>query len=137
MNIQIRYLSRTGNTKKIALAISEAAGVEAKTVKDPVQAADILFLGGAIYASKADKRLMEFAGGLDDRIKKVAIFSTSAGDASVYDEISQRLREKNISVCEDNFHCKGRFLFWLRGVPNRHDLDEAKKFAARIIEGAK
>ncbi len=36
MNIQVRYYSRTGNTKKIADAIAKEAGVKAKTIDAPV-----------------------------------------------------------------------------------------------------
>ena len=36
MKIAIRYYTKTGNTKKLAEAISSAIGVEAKTVDEPL-----------------------------------------------------------------------------------------------------
>jgi len=44
MKIVIRYYTKTGNTKKLAEAISSAIGVEAKTVDEPLtEDVDILF----------------------------------------------------------------------------------------------
>ncbi len=52
MKIAIRYYTKTGNTKKLAEAISSAIGVEAKTVDEPLtEDVDILFLGSAVYAA--------------------------------------------------------------------------------------
>ena len=36
MKIAIRYYTKTGNTKKLAEAISEVVNVEAKTVAEPL-----------------------------------------------------------------------------------------------------
>lgn len=52
--VAVRYFSRSGNTKQIAAAIAEGAGVQAVSFTDepkPTQRADILFLGGAPYAN--------------------------------------------------------------------------------------
>ena len=37
MNYEVRYYSQTGNSKKLALAIAEELGIEAKDVKEPVE----------------------------------------------------------------------------------------------------
>ena len=45
MKIAVRYYTKTGNTKKLAMAIAEAVGVEAKPISVPVdEPVDILFL---------------------------------------------------------------------------------------------
>ncbi len=36
MKIEVRYFTRSGNTKKLAEAIAKAVGVEAKTVNEPL-----------------------------------------------------------------------------------------------------
>ena len=44
MNIQIRYLSKSGNTKKVAEAIAKEVGVAAETIEKGVTGdIDILF----------------------------------------------------------------------------------------------
>ena len=61
MNIEVRYYSRGGNTKKIAEAIAGAVGVEAKTVAEPLTGdVDILFLGSAPYAFDVDDEVKKF-----------------------------------------------------------------------------
>mgnify|MGYP002623765722 CR=1 FL=1 len=49
--IAVRYFSKSGNTKQIAEAIAEGAGVQAVSITDEprlTQHADTLFLGGAL-----------------------------------------------------------------------------------------
>ena len=58
MRAAVRYYSRSGNTKAVAEAIAEAAGVSAISV-DASDAAitepvDVLFIGGALYAYGLD-----------------------------------------------------------------------------------
>lgn len=44
MNIEVRYDSKSGNTKKIANAIAKQVGVSAKSIHEPLQGkVDILF----------------------------------------------------------------------------------------------
>lgn len=64
MNIAVRYYSRSGNTKAVAEAIAEAVGVPAVSVdqsgaalKEP---ADVLFVGGALYAYGLDRHLKNY-----------------------------------------------------------------------------
>jgi flavodoxin len=55
MNIEVRYYSKSGNTKKIANAIAKQAGVSAKSIHEPIQGkVDILFLGTGRYAFDID-----------------------------------------------------------------------------------
>ncbi len=54
MTKAVRYFSKLGNTKTIAEAIAEGAGVEAISITDEPELktfVDILFLGGAPYAN--------------------------------------------------------------------------------------
>jgi glyoxylase-like metal-dependent hydrolase (beta-lactamase superfamily II) len=61
MNIEVRYYSKSGNTKKIVDAIAKQAGVSAKSIREPVQGhVDILFLGTGIYAFDIDPELKEY-----------------------------------------------------------------------------
>ena len=75
MNIQVRYLSKSGNTKKVAEAIAEEVGIIAQSITEKdSKDIDILFLGGAIYWAGVDSELKKFILGLDKSVKKVAIF---------------------------------------------------------------
>jgi flavodoxin len=135
MNIEVRYLSKSGNTKKLAEAIAQEVGVKAKGITEKVTAnTDILFLGGAVYAAGIDNELKEFIKGLDGRIKKVAVFSTAAIKASAYPQMKKYLVAKNLNVLEDEFHCRGKFLKIHSARPNEKDLVEAKAFAKRVIK---
>lgn len=37
MNIEVRYYSKSGNTKKIANAIAKQVGISAKSIHEPIQ----------------------------------------------------------------------------------------------------
>ncbi|MDR1363431.1 MAG: flavodoxin, partial [Spirochaetaceae bacterium] len=131
MKIEVRYLSKSGNTEKIAKAIAEAAGVTAKPITDKIDSeVDILFLGGAVYAFGIDNELKNFISTLNSsQIRNVAIFSTAAVVKSAYSNIAKLLAEKNITVLTREFHCKGEFKFMHKGHPNTADLERAKVFA--------
>ena len=135
MKIEVRYCSKTGNTKKVANAIADAIRVEAKSINESVLEADILFLGGAIYADQIPSKLKKFIEGLHSKkIKRVAIFCTSSSGKSIYSELKKFLDTKKIQVLDESFHCLGNFLFYLKGRPNHEDLKLAKTFAQKVIK---
>jgi len=136
MSVEVRYFSRTGNTKKLADAIAEAVGVEAKTVDVPVSdETDILFLGSSVYAAGVDQEIKDFIAGLDpDKVKKVVNFSTAALISSTYKQIGKLLAAKNIPLDKEEFHCRGSFQMMHRGKPDEQDIAAAKEFAKGIIK---
>ncbi|GMO14520.1 MAG: flavodoxin family protein [Treponemataceae bacterium] len=140
MNIEVRYLSKSGNTEKLAKAIAEAAGVSAKSVSAGGVSGevDLLFLGGALYAFSLASELKAFIESLDAaKIKKAAVFATSAGVKSVTETIKKALQAHGIKIVdyEDGaFYCQGEFKFFNKGRPNEDDLARAKKFAAGVID---
>ena len=81
MNIAIRYLSKLGHTKDIAVAIGEALNVPVVSILDESslsEQVDILFLGGAPYANIMDGHLREYAESLNkESVGKVILFTTS------------------------------------------------------------
>ena len=71
MKIAIRYYTKTGNTKKLAEALSEAVGVEALTVDTPLtEDIDILFLGSAVYAAGVDSKIKEFIESINVNVRQ-------------------------------------------------------------------
>ncbi|MCR5755107.1 MAG: flavodoxin [Acetatifactor sp.] len=136
MKVEVRYFSRTGNTKKLADAIAEVAGVEAKRMDEPItEATDILFLGSSVYAAGVDQAVKEFIKSLQpEKIKKVVNFSTAALLPSTYKQISKLLEAQGISLDTREFHCRGSFQMMHRGKPDENDIQEVKRFTKSIIE---
>lgn len=136
MKTAVRYYSRSGNTKRLAEAIGKAVGVPAKTVDEALtEPVDLLFLGGAIYAGKIDSHVKDFVEALTpDKVKSVAVFSTTLGKNAAHPQIKEVLGKKSIDVREVPFHCKGQFMFLNKGRPNEQDCVEAADFAKKLME---
>jgi len=104
----VRYLSKTGNTKKIAEAIAEGAGVEAISITDqPVlsEHVDILFLGGAPYANIMAPELRSYAEDLSPKVvDKVVLFTTSNWSHRTVYALKKILTEKGIAVEAKHFY---------------------------------
>ena len=135
MKIAVRYYSRGGNTKKIAEAIAQALGVEAKTVSEPLEEdVDILFLGSAPYAFDVDDEVKKFIAGIRVSVGKVVSFSTSAAVKSTRKYVEKLLAEKKIPVAREEFSCRGAFAMLHKGRPNEDDRKAAADFARGILE---
>ncbi len=136
MKIEVRYFSRSGNTKKVADAIAKSVGVTAKDCSVPIsEQVDLLFLGGSVYGGGIDKALKEFISQLDpDKVKCAALFGTSAIKREPDREMEKLVREKRIPVSENRFHCRGAFSVMHRGHPNDEDLKQAANFALSAFE---
>lgn len=130
MNIAVRYCSRSGNTKALAVAIGDAVGVDAVSVdsdkaaiKEPT---NLLFIGGALYAYGIDKRLKSYLQTLrKEDVKKAVVFSTSWLSKHALELIKKALKNAGIETVEETLYFKGR--------PNEKQLEEAKEFAKRYI----
>ena len=130
MNVKILYYSRSGNTKLVADAIAEAAGVKAVSVTDKdaviTDDVDVLFVGGALYAYGLDKKLKAYLETVPgDKVKKAVVFSTSMMSKHAVDLIKRSLREKGIAVEED--------FFYVKKTASEAQLEEAKAFAKKFL----
>jgi flavodoxin len=134
MNAAVVYVSRTGNTKKVAEAIAQAVGCAAQSVSEygagkPV---DLLFVGGSLYGGVLDPALDAFIRGLDPKaVGRAAAFSTHVSGEKADGLIKAALAARGIPA-EAGFACKGRCLFLNLGHPSRAELDEAGRFAAYV-----
>ena len=113
MKIEVRYYSRSGNTKLLAEKIAELAKVKAISVDSEnsliKEETDLLFIGGALYAYGIDKNLKEYIANLDSsKIKKAVVFSTSWISKHSIDLIKKALKEKGITVVDDYIYAKGK-----------------------------
>ena len=130
MKIAVRYYSRSGNTKAVAEAIAEAAGVPAVSV-DQKEAAlpepvDILFIGGALYAYGLDNHLKDYLKTLKQGdAKRAVVFSTSWISKHSIDLIKKGLDEAGITAFEETFYVKNK--------PNDAQRKEAAVFARKFL----
>ncbi len=104
----VRYYSKLGNTKQIAEAIAEGAGVEAVSiVGEPklTEHVDTLFLGGAPYADIMAPELKKYAEDLDSAmVGRVVLFTTSNWSQRTVLALKKILREKGIPVEDKYFY---------------------------------
>ncbi len=130
MRSAVRYYSRSGNTKAVAEAIAEAAGVSAISV-DASDAAitepvDVLFIGGALYAYGLDSHLKDYLKTLKkDDAKQAVVFSTSWISKHSIDLIKKALSEAGISVVSESFYVKNK--------PNDAQLKATADFARKYL----
>ena len=117
MTKAVRYYSRLGNTKTIAEAIAEGAGVKAVSDTDEPelsQRVDVLYLGGAPYANIMAPELKAYAEKLESsKVGKVVLFTTSNWSRRTVLALKKMLKAKNIQVSDEYFyahmlHIKGR-----------------------------
>lgn len=125
----VRYYSRGGNTKLVADAIAEGAGVQAISVDQPdaqlKEDVDTLFIGGALYAYGIDKKLKAYIEALDaSHVKKAYVFSTSWLSKHALDLIKNALKAKGIKVADETFYVKNK--------ANEAQLAAAKEFGKRV-----
>ncbi|RFZ77473.1 flavodoxin [Lacrimispora amygdalina] len=135
MNIEVRYYSKSGNTKKIADAIAKQAGISAKPIHEPMQGkVDILFLGTGLYAFDIDPELKKYILTLNPaNIKKVVVFSTAAIVKSAYEKTKKYLQDQGLTVSDAEYHCPGHYMILRTGRPNSDDIKKAEQFAKSII----
>ena len=133
MKVEVRYFSRGGNTKKLAEAIAQAVGVEAKTTAEPlIEDVDLLFLGSSVYANGVDEEVKRFISGIGVQVGKAVNFSTAALVKSTYKQVAKLLAEKKIPFAEEEFACRGSFSLLHKGRPNADDCRAAAEFAKKM-----
>lgn len=136
MKIEVRYYTKSGNTKKLAEVIAKAAGVNAETIDKPVEEnIDILFLGSSVYAAGVDESVKRFIANLNDKkVKKVVNFSTAALLPSTYKQVKGMVEKQGIHMESQEYHCRGSFGLLHKNKPDQKDLQEAEAFTQRIIQ---
>lgn len=134
MSIAIRYYTKSGNTEKLAKAISEVLDVPAETVDKPLEEKiDTLFLGCSYYAFDMDPIVKEFLTSNKDNIGKIVCFGTSAMMKSMKKPMKKVADTLGIAVAEEEFHCRGAFGPAHKGRPNADDLKQAQEFVTGLV----
>lgn len=141
MNADVVFYSATGNTRKIAEAIAEEVGCEARQAQgDPKPTeADIVFVGGSVYAT-SDHDIHPSVKLFADRLKaagyrgKVALFATGFQKSDAIGLLKRIFADRGLSLTGESFFCKGRFLLFMKGHPDKDDIAQAKLFASRVMK---
>ncbi|MDR2096959.1 MAG: flavodoxin [Spirochaetaceae bacterium] len=136
MKCAVVYVSKGGNTEKLARAVARGAGVQAqplsgiRALDTPV---DLLFIGASIYAGRIDGAMRSFLQTVSaGQVKRVAVFGSACGAKSALAEAKAILEPRGIPVLDEAFQCRGAFLFLNSGRPNDGDLEAATAFAKRL-----
>lgn len=134
MKVEVRYFSKNGATKKLADAIANAVGTEAKTVDAKLDArADVVFLGASVYGGRPDPAVLQFIRDNAKNIGKIVVFGTACTGKSTFATIKSAAAGEAIKTAEMFFQCKGEFLFLNKGRPNDSDCADAAEFARKQI----
>lgn len=134
MNIAVRYYTRSGNTKKLASAVANAASVEAKDVAAPLtEKVDILFLGCSYYAFDVDEAVKQFIVENKEYIGKIVCFGTSAMMKSMKKPVTKVAEPVGVAVADEEFHCRGSFGPMHKDRPNAKDIEKISAFTKKII----
>ncbi len=137
MRIAVRYHSKGGNTRKVAEAIAQRAGVAAQPLDaaEKLEGVDLLFIGGGIYAGSPLKALKKALAALTaEQVRSVAFFYTHAEPSSAFDgAFKAALTDPAIAVLDEVYHCKGRFFLMHKGHPDAADLQNAATFAQKTM----
>ncbi len=134
MKVADRYFSRVGNTKNLAKAVSEAAGVPALPVSQNLKEdVDILFFCSALYAGHVDPAVKKFIRENHSQIGKVVNISISSSNKSTYPIVKELFAEQGIPLAREEYHCRGSFMFFRRKHPDEEDLAELQKFVRDIV----
>ena len=130
MSVEVRYLSRGGNTKRMAEAVARALDVRAKSVEEPVEGrADVVFLCASVYGGSPDKAVLNYVKQNARDIGRLVVLSTSASGKSTHTRLKAAAEDMGVQVSEAYFHCPGAFLMLHRGRPNAEDCAKAAAFA--------
>jgi flavodoxin len=137
MNICVIYASLTGHSRKIAEAVAESLNVSAKNIrqKPEIKDVDLLFIAGGIYADKCNKKLLDFVKTLNNgNVRNAALITSCASGNARQNAVREILRANGVNVLEDEYICKGSFLFMVKGHPSDEEIKGAADFAVKIAE---
>ncbi len=129
MKYAIRYYSKSGNTEKLANAISEVLEVPALDISHELEEdVDVLFFGSGVYGCALDPAVIKFISNINVEVGEFVNFSTSGIMESNYELIGNVLNNTNIKLSNKEFHCPGSFVGMNTDRPNSEDVSDIKKF---------
>lgn len=137
MKTEIRYFTKTGNTKKLADAIATELGTTAKDLFAPLaEKTDILFLCSSVYWAGADSSVKKYVKDNAGKIGTLVNVSTAAMIESTYSQIKKVCGQAGVTISDNEFHCRGKFAAMHSGHPDEADIQAVRKFARRVTSEA-
>lgn len=134
MKYAIRYYSKTGNTEKLANAISEITKTPAYDLtKQLEEDTDILFFGSGVYGCALDPKVINYLSDITVKIGTIINFSTSGMMESNYHLIRDVISNTDLNLSEKEFHCPGTFVDVNQGRPNNQDIENLKEFVKTVL----
>ena len=134
MKAEIRYFTKTGNTKKLADAIAAELGTPAKDLSSPLpEKTDILFLCSSVYWAGADSSVKKYIKDNANKIGTLVNVSTAAMIGSTYAQIKKVCGQAGVTISNKEFHCRGKFAAMHPGHPDDADIQAVKKFARKVM----
>jgi len=132
MNIEVRYCSRNGRNKKLAEVIAKELGadIQAKSVDQPLDKVDVLFVGGGVYFLMLDKKLKQFLNGLDDSKVGLIVPFGMAAKTNAAKRVEKIAKANGLQVCKT-------ILFLKKSTEHKKIEEEVKKFVDKAMEQAK
>lgn len=135
MKFAVRYYTKTGNTKKLAVEVASALGVEACTTEVPLtEKVDFLFLGSSVYAAGVDENVINYIKDNSNKIGQIVNISTAALIPSTYKQVKKVAEANGVKMCDKEYHCRGAFAMMHKNHPDADDLSEAKAFAEQFLK---
>lgn len=133
MNIAVVFQTRSGNTKIVADAIASALGVEAKSVTEPYEGADLLFIGGGVYGLDVDPTMKTFLDALNAKTtKRIVAFSTTGMTKSAVKKIMKAAKLKKIPVDKKD-HLVIKLGFDHKSKPQETHKQQAVAWAESVV----
>ena len=147
MKAIVLYSTKTGNTEKVAKAISNALKIDCINIanitdfsKLNINKYDLIFIGSGVYGGNPHKKLMQFLKQFKFSSQKIiAVFLTWLGrgksDNAAFNVIKNIISDKNQIVNENYFKCYGKsFLFIRKSHPDKKDFEAAIQWANTILQ---
>lgn len=134
MKTAVRYYTKSGNTKKLAEAVAEAAGAKAMAISEPLtEDVDVLFLASSVYAAGISDDMKKFIATIDVKVGEIVNISSAAIIKSTYNQVKGEAEKNGLQMSDKEYHCRGQFTLLHRGHPNKDDLKGASEFAERYL----
>lgn len=137
MKTNVVYMTKTGHTEKLAIAVAKECGTHPINLSNPhvLDDPECLFIGTGIYGGKPNQNLFNYIDQLPvNKIKYAVLFSSSATKKDHSEFLVNSLRAKGIEVFPERFICYGSFMFFKRKRPNSSDIEAVRAFTRRVLE---
>lgn len=135
MNIEIRYFSKFGHTKKMVEAIEGILPVKPEPITVPItDPVDILYLGCGVMVGKINWRMRNFIKTFSpEKVKKVICFGSSAIVRSPVPMLKELLEKQGIKVDKRSFTCLGSMGRVHSGHPDKKDIENFRYFISSTL----